>query len=100
MKVVWSPRAVARATEIATHIAADRPAAAGRWVDELFANVASLKNHPRRGRRVPEVGRAAVREVQQGPYRVIYRMDPTRLVVLTVRHGRRAWDPGEVDTDE
>ena len=100
MNVVWSPRAIARATEIATDIAADRPAATCRWVDELFAKVASLKDHSRRGRGVPEFGRAAVREVLQGAYPVIYRMDPTPIVVLTVRRGPRAWDPGEVEADE
>lgn len=100
MRVIWSPRAILRASEIAAYIAADRPAAASTWVDELFANVAALRGHPRRGRRVPEVGRANVREVLHGPYRVIYRLDSTRLVVLTVRHGRRAWDPGEVQAEE
>lgn len=100
MKVVWSPRAIARVSDIAAHIGADRPEAAARWVDELFATVANLKDHPRRGRRVPELNRAAIREVQHGNYRVIYRLDPTRIVVLTVRHGRRDWDPGEVHRDE
>ena len=100
MRVIWSPRAIKRASEIAAYIAADRPAAAARWVDELFANVAALRGHPRRGRRVPEVGRADIREVLHGTYRVIYRVEPTRLVVLTVRHGRRAWEPGEIEDGE
>ncbi len=98
MRVVWSPRAIERTTEIAFHIASERPEVAAAWVDELFANVADLRHHPQRGRRVPEVGRAAIREVVHGSYRVIYRLDPTRLSVLTVRHGRRHWDPGEVQT--
>lgn len=100
MRVVWSPRAIERATEIALHIASEWPSAAGAWVDELFANVADLRHHPRRGRRVPEVGRATIREVMHGSYRVIYRLDPTRLIVLTVRHGRRNWDPGEAQAAE
>lgn len=98
--MVWSPRAIARASEIAAYIAADRPAAAAKWVDELFANVANLRGHPRRGRRVPEVRRTDVREVFHGTYRVIYRVDPARIVVLTVRHGRRAWDADEVQAGE
>jgi plasmid stabilization system protein ParE len=100
VKVVWSPRAIARASDIAAHIGTDRPGAAVRWVDDLFAAVANLKDHPRRGRRVPELDRAAIREVQHGGYRVIYRLDPERIVVLTVRHGRRDWDPGEIHPDE
>ena len=100
MKVIWSPRAVARAAEIATYIAADRPDAAAEWVDALFAAVAGLKNHPKRGRRVPEVDRPTIREVLHGRYRVIYRVDPSQIVVLTVRHGRREWDPGELRPEE
>jgi plasmid stabilization system protein ParE len=46
---------------------------------------------------VPEVGRAEIREVLYGQYRIIYRLDPKRLVVLTVRHGRRAFDSREVE---
>jgi len=88
---------MARAVEIAEHIAQDRPSAASRWVEELFAKVATLGRQPRRGRRVPEIDRAEVRQVLHGRYRVIYRIDPRRVVVLTARHGRRRWDPAEVE---
>ena len=100
MKVIWSPRAVARAAEIATYIAADRPDAAAEWVDALFAAVAGLKKHPKRGRRVPEVDRPTIREVLHGRYRIIYRVDPRQIVILTVRHGRREWDLGEIRPEE
>lgn len=97
MTIIWAPRAIDRAAEVAATIAADRPGAARTWVDGLFASVASLKNHLRRGRKVPEVNRPEVREIIHGAYRVIYRVDPKRLVILTVRHGRRQWDPTELD---
>jgi plasmid stabilization system protein ParE len=100
VKVVWSQRAIARAAEIATHIANDRPDAAVAWVDGLFATVGRLKDHPKRGRRVPEVDRPSIREVRHGTYRIIYRVDPSRLVALTVRHGRRQWDPSELRSEE
>lgn len=100
MKVIWSPRAVARAAEIATSFAADRPDAAAEWVDALFAAVAGLKKHPKRGRRVPEVDRPTIREVLHGRYRIIYRVDPRQIVILTVRHGRREWDLGEIRPEE
>ena len=38
---------------------------------------------------VPEVGRAEIREVLYGQYRVIYRLEEKRLFILTVRHQRR-----------
>jgi plasmid stabilization system protein ParE len=99
MKLVWAPRAIARASEIAAYIALDRPGAAARWVDTVFAAVATLKAHPRRGRMVPEVNRAEVRELLHGAYRIVYRQDAQRVVVLTIRHARRQWDPTELEAE-
>ena len=96
MKVVWSPLAEVRALEAVDAIAADRPRAAAAWLDELLDRVASLERHAKRGRIVPEVGNAAYREIFQHPYRIIYRVDTTQVVVLTIRHGRRGRDPAEV----
>ncbi len=96
MRLIWAPRAIARASETAAYIAQDRPDAAARWVDAVFAAVATLKAHPRRGRKVPEVNRPEIRELLHGAYRVIYRQDSRRIVVLTIRHGRRQWDPTEL----
>jgi plasmid stabilization system protein ParE len=100
MKLVWAPRAIARASEIAAYIALDRPGAAAKWVDAVFAAVATLKAHPRRGRRVPELNRPEVRELLHGAYRIIYRQDAQCIVVLTIRHARRDWDPTELDVEE
>jgi toxin ParE1/3/4 len=96
MRVVWSPLAIERAAEAAAYIAKDSPAAARRWVDDLFAAVATLASLPERGRRVPEFPRPDVREILFGSYRVVYRIEARRVAVLTVRHLRRRFDPDEV----
>jgi len=97
VRVIWAPLALNRAAEIARHIVADRPAAAVRWIDGLVRLVAGLSRAPKRGRMVPEMGRPDLSEILYGRYRVIYRLDPKRAVVLTVRHARRAFDVGEVE---
>jgi len=89
MRVIWAPVALDRAEEAARFIAADRPAAAAEWIDGLFDAVAKLSAFPDKGRMVPVVGRADVREVLYGKYRVVYRLEEKRLIVLTVRHQRR-----------
>jgi plasmid stabilization system protein ParE len=88
-RVVWLPLAVQRVTQIAQHIARDRPRAASKWVDEIFAAVTPLARFPESGRVVPEVGRDEIREVFHGEYRIIYKLEPSRVAILTVRHGRR-----------
>lgn len=100
MKVTWAPRAIARAAEIAEYIAADRPGAAKAWVEQLFAKAATLRRHARRGGKVPELNRDDIRQVLYGKYRIIYRIDPKRVVVLTVRHSRQQWDTTDVITPD
>jgi toxin ParE1/3/4 len=96
VKVLWSPLAEQRAAEAVEFIAQDRPQAAAAWLDELIERVANLDRFARRGRVVPEIGLPAYREIVHAPYRVIYRVSATGVEILTLRHGRRAWDPAEV----
>ncbi len=87
MKIIWSPLALERVTEIARYIAQDNPDAARRWVNDLFETVKRLREHPLSGRVVPEVGLPRIREVIFGAYRVIYGVKKRQIDVLTVRHG-------------
>ena len=96
MKVIWSPLAEQRALEAVDTIARDRPLAAVAWLEELLERVASLDRFAKRGRVVPEIGKTTHRQVFHAPYRIIYRVDPTQVVILTIRHTRRAWDPQEI----
>lgn len=98
MRVVWSPLAIDRVDEIARRIAGDRPRAAREWVNQLFASVRRLEAFPRSGRTAPEVEhRANVRELIDGDYRVIYRVDRDQIVVLTVRHSRQVTTADDLD---
>jgi toxin ParE1/3/4 len=96
VKVVWAPLAETRAREAVDYIARERPALAATWPEELLERTAALSRFPRRGREVPEIARPPYREIQHAPYRIIYRVDETQVVILTVRHARREWDSTEV----
>ena len=89
MKIIWSPLAIDRTTEIAEYIAQDNPSAAMIWVETLFDKVEILKSSPKSGRVVPESKRDNIRELIYGNYRIIYRVDKKILSVLTVRHGKQ-----------
>ncbi len=89
MKIIWSPLAVERVSEIAAYIAEDNPAAAENWVDAVFTKVEGLKDFPQSGRIVPEANNKALRELIYGNYRVIYRLEEKRVSVLTIRHGKQ-----------
>ncbi len=97
MKVVWSPLAEQRALEAVEYIAQDRPRTAAVWLENLLERVSQLDRFEAQGRVVSEIGIPAYREILHAPYRIIYRVDASRVVILTLRHVRRAWDPAEVD---
>jgi len=89
MKIIWSPLAISRVTEIAEYILMDNPVAAEKWIDEIFNRVMQLKTYPKSGRMVPELEIEEIRELIYGNYRIIYRIIEKAIVVLTVRHGRQ-----------
>ena len=89
LKVEFSPTALFDLEDIADYIAKDNPVAAEQWVDRLIAAAHKVASHPRSGRVVPEVEDPKFREVIVGAYRVIYRVDGNRLLVVTVIEGHR-----------
>ena len=89
MRIIWSPLAVERASEIAAYLAGDNPATAEKWVDTVFMKVENLQDFPERGRIVPEANNKAIRELIYGNYRLIYRPEGKRVPVLTVQHGKQ-----------
>jgi toxin ParE1/3/4 len=89
MKIIWSPLAVDRASEIADYIAQDKPSAAEKWINRVFSKVEQLRSSPEIGRLVPEIRNNQFRELVYGNYRIIYRIEKKQVSILTVRHGRQ-----------
>lgn len=89
MKIIWSPLALARVSEIAAYISQDSPSAAERWADAVFSRAKQLLTLPESGRIVPEVDDPSIRELIYGNYRILYRVEARRIAILTVRHGKQ-----------
>ena len=96
MKIIWSPLAIDRVSEIAAYIAQENPTAAEKWVDTVFRKVEDLQDFPESGRVVPETENKAIRELIYGNYRLIYRLEEKRISVLTVRHGKQILPVDEI----
>ena len=96
MKIIWSPLAVDRVSEIAGYIAQDNPVAAESWIKAVFERVAKLKRFPESGRIVPETDNGTMRELIYGNYRIIYRLEEKRISVLTVHHGKQILPVDEI----
>jgi toxin ParE1/3/4 len=87
--VVWSESAQRALDEVIEYIANDSRPVAERVLEaalDLAANFATLSA---RGRVVPELDDPAIREVFVFQYRLMYRVEGTRVVVVAFLHGAR-----------
>jgi addiction module RelE/StbE family toxin len=96
MKIIWSPLAVDRSSEIADYIAQDKPSAAEKWINAVFSKVEQLKSSPEIGRIVPELNNTQFREIIYGNYRIIYRIEKKQISILTIRHGKQILPINEI----
>ena len=89
MKRRWTARARRALEEIERVIAADDALAARAWIERLRARARTAAAFPGSGRVVPELGRDDLREALMGAYRIVYRVRPEAIYVLTVFEGHR-----------
>ncbi len=89
MKLIWSPLAIERVSETAEYIARDKPTAAEKWVNKIFNLAERLSEFPESGRVVPEINNKMFREIISGNYRIIYKLEKSKILILTVRHGKQ-----------
>lgn len=98
-RVRWSLRAKNDLIAIARYIAEDDSVAARAWVEKLREQARRVASTPQAGRRVPELQREDIREILLRHYRIVYRVEPNGIVVLTVFEGHRLL-PGDLRQDE
>jgi len=84
MKVLWSNTALRHLVDIYDYIARDSPRYAQRMVDRLTSGSKQVGLFPQSGEMVPEYQRPDIRELIEGPYRLIYRVEDVQVVVLAV----------------
>jgi toxin ParE1/3/4 len=95
VKVVWTNTAIEHLVAVYEHIARDSPRYAQRMIDRITRKSERIGLFPESGRAVPEFESAAVREVYESPYRIIYRVSIDQVDVIAVVHGARQLRPEE-----
>ncbi len=91
--VDWAITARDDLEAIAEFIAQDSMINALKVVERIEARALTLCTLPTRGRIVPELrwhGVMAFQELLERPWRLIYRIEPHRVVVVSVLDGRRS----------
>lgn len=96
MKVHWTDTAEGHLDAIYAYIALDSPEYAKRVIDRLTRRSQQIADFPLSGRRVPEYDADQIREVIEGPYRIIYHIKPDQVDVVAVIHGAMPLRSGDL----
>ncbi len=96
MRVLWTPRAIEDLKTISRFISTNNPQAARRFSDKLKRRAESLCTFPNRGRVVPEISRDDVRELIEGNYRIVYRIQKDAVHLLTIFEAHKLLQLSEV----
>lgn len=89
MKIEWTAPAVVDLEGIRDYIKKDSDYYAIRFVERIIEAVESLERFPKKGRIVPEAEEKNIREILFYSYRIIYRVEIERILILAVIHGAR-----------
>ena len=88
-RILWSPQSLRDLESIRAYIAGDSPTYAALVVERIVDAVERLAAFPESGRMVPERDSPDIREVIVRPYRVVYRVRPGRVEIVTVFRSSR-----------
>ena len=89
MKIEWTQPALSDLENIRDYISRDSEYYAARFIEKIIEAVENLENLPKIGRSVPEAEDENIREILLHNYRIMYRVETDRVLVLTIIHGAR-----------
>ena len=91
--LVWSPEAIEDIESISSYIEHDSRWYANAIASKIVETAETIPDFPEMGRVVPEIGDTSIRERFVYSYRIIYRLEPERVLVAAVIHGSRLLQP-------
>jgi toxin ParE1/3/4 len=75
VKIVWTELSISDLQEIFDSIAIDSIRYASITANKIYDRVQPIKDNPYLGKMVPEFSEKSIREVIEGNYRIIYRIN-------------------------
>jgi toxin ParE1/3/4 len=89
MNIEWTEPALLDLENIRNYIGRDSEYYATRFVEQIIEAVDSLGKFPKMGRNVPEAEEDNIRELLFLSYRIMYRVERERILILTIIHAGR-----------
>lgn len=90
--LTWSPEAVEDVERIALYIERDSAYYARAVTSRIVSIAESISDNPELGRMVPEINDPKYRERFVHKYRVIYHLEPERILIAAVVHGSQEFE--------
>jgi toxin ParE1/3/4 len=95
MDLAWTQTALDDLAAVRSWLGRDSKPLADRVIETLLTGIERVLPFPRIGRVVAEVGDESVRELLLRTFRLVYRIEGDRIVVLSILHGGRATERRE-----
>jgi plasmid stabilization system protein ParE len=89
MRIEWSNVARDDLDDLVRYISRDSAFYARRFGEKIVLATRRLRDFPESGRMIPEAEDKTLREIIVQGYRVMYRLDADRVLILAVMHGSR-----------
>lgn len=89
MRVEWSDWARDDLDSLVRYISRDSAFYARRFGEKIVLATRRLRDFPESGRTIPEAEDKTLREIIVPGYRVMYRLETDRVLILAVLHGSR-----------
>lgn len=89
VKVIWTEFALDDLKSIHEYISKDSKPYADKFVEKLISRVDQLENFPKSGRITPEFDSEIIRELIEGNYRIVYKINPNHIGIVRVHHAAR-----------
>jgi plasmid stabilization system protein ParE len=85
----WSPKAAQQLEAIVEYIGRDSERYATIFARKILQIVKFIPSYPRAGRVVPEYDDVNLREKIHRGYRIVYRLTPQAIEIVSICHGSR-----------
>jgi plasmid stabilization system protein ParE len=89
MKIEWTEPSISDLQHIRDFIAKDSKYFAARFIEKIIFKIDRLPDFPKLGRVVIEANDEAIRELIYQKYRIMYRVEKERILILAIIHGSR-----------
>ncbi len=89
VKVLWTELALTDLKSIHEYISKDSKSYADKFIDKIIGRVDQLEAFPKSGRKVPEFDSEIIRELIEGNYRIVYKINIDHIGIARIHHSAR-----------